>query len=328
MNPISWVRTFLRIARFHPDMVIFPWWIYFWAPQFATIAWLVRRFTRAKVVYLCHNVAAHEDSSLSRFITRLTLSSGQAFIVHSAEDERNLREMLPGRPIRCSFHPTYSSFRSAGMTREEARKRLNLDGNVILFFGIVRPYKGLRDLIEAAPRVLTRVDATVLVVGEFWGQRKEYDALIERLEMEERVRIVDSYVPNEDVEMYFAAADLVALPYRSATGSGVIQIAYGFDKPVVATTVGCLPEVVEDGLTGYLVPPRDPDAFAQAIVKFFTQAESDRMSQAIAERSERFSWEHMANTIVSLADERRDGTIPGAQGTPGRSVIDRIPPPP
>ena len=317
MNPASWIRTFLRIAKFRPDIVILPWWIYFWAPQFATIAWLVRRCTRSKVLYLCHNVAAHEDSGLSRVITRLALSSGQAFIVHSREDERNLGEMFPGRPIRCSFHPTYSVFRSTGMNREEARKRLGLEGNMILFFGIVRPYKGLKDLLEAAGKVLAQIDATVLVVGEFWERREGYDALIGRLGIGGSTRVVGCYVPNEDVEVYFSAADLVALPYRSATGSGVIQIAYGFEKPVVATRVGCLPEIVEDGRTGYLVPPGDPDALAQAIVRFFTEGESERMSQAIAERRERFSWEHMVKAIESLVGESGEGKVPGTDGPTG-----------
>lgn len=300
MNPLTWLSTAWQLARWSPDAVVLPWWVYFWAPQLSTIARLASACARAKIIYLCHNVAAHEDSGLSRLVTRFVLSTGHAYIVHSSEDERNLRAMFARRPIRRSFHPTYEVFRASGLGREQARNELGLSGNVILFFGFVRPYKGLADLVQSLPEVLERIDATVLVVGEFWGDRGEYDALIDRLGVRDHLRIVDAYVPNEEVERYFAAADLVALPYRSATGSGVVQIAYGFEKPVVATVVGCLPEVVQEGRTGYLVPPCNPTALAEAIVRFFQTADRDRMAQAIKDANALFSWDRMVESIEAL----------------------------
>ncbi|MFH0963088.1 MAG: glycosyltransferase, partial [Planctomycetota bacterium] len=249
------------------------------------------------------NVVAHEDSALSRALTKAALATGRGFIVHSAQDEANLRRMFPGRAIRHAIHPSFEFFRAAGLTREEARGRLGVEGNVVLFFGIVRPYKGLEYLLRAMPRVLESTEVTALVVGEFWEPREKYEKLIEQLGIGGRVRIVGEYVPNEDVELYFAAADLVALPYRSATGSGVVQVAYAFERPVVATSVGCFTEVVRDGRTGYLVPQCDSEALALAIARFFSKADREAMSRAIRAEREKFSWNHLVETIEGLAQE-------------------------
>jgi len=302
-RPVSWLAAAWRAATFRPHVVVIPWWVGFWAPAFWTIAILVRMLTRARIVYLCHNVVAHEAGRFDRFATRLALSTGHGFVVHSQEDADNLRAMRPLAVIRRSPHPTYEVFAAGGLSREAARRTLDLgtDERVVLFFGFVRPYKGLDVLLCALPAVLERMPVTLLVVGEFWRGADEARALIDALGIAGHVRLVNRYVPNEAVERYFAAADVVALPYVSATGSGICQIAFGHRRAVIATSVGCLPEVVIDGETGLIVPPGDEAALAAALVRFFRDGLRDGFEREIDRRRDRFGWHHMVETIEPFA---------------------------
>jgi glycosyltransferase involved in cell wall biosynthesis len=163
-------------------------------------------------------------------------------------------------------HPIYDWFNMGHYSRDGSRRELDLHGRVLLFFGLVRRYKGLDILLRAFARIAQQLDATLLVVGEFYEDRGPYDRLINELGIGERVRVTDRYVANEEVEKYFKACDLVVLPYREATQSGIVQTAYSFEKPVVVTRVGGLPDVVTDGKTGYVVEPDDPEALASARV--------------------------------------------------------------
>jgi glycosyltransferase involved in cell wall biosynthesis len=180
-----------------------------------------------------------------------------------------------------------------------------VDGRVLLFFGLIRPYKGLEVLLYAFALVADELDATLLVVGEFYEDRGRYDEMIERLGIGPRLRVVDRYVPNEDVEMYFRAADVAVLPYRTATQSGIVQTAYSFHLPVIVTSVGGLPDVVRDGETGYVVPPGDPEALAGAIRRFFGEAVAARLSEGIRADLDRFSWRHCVETLCRLASPER-----------------------
>ena len=149
--------------------------------------------------------------------------------------------------------------------------------------------------------MVERKDATLLVVGEFYEDKQPYVNEIESLGLGSRVRVVDRYVPNEEVEKYFVASDVVVLPYLSATQSGIVQIAFGFDKPVVVTSVGGLPDVVEDGVTGYVVPPGDPDALSEAMLEFFREGVAQRLREGVAKGKQRFSWRHCRETLCELA---------------------------
>ena len=308
MNPLTWVAAALRAAEFRPALVVLPWWVGFWGAAFWTIGILLRMLTRARIVFLCHNVVAHEAGRFDRWATRLALSVGHAFIVHSAEDARNLRELRPLARIARSPHPTYEVFSTGRLSRGEARRLLGLadDERVVLFFGFVRPYKGLPVLLEALARVLREMPVSLLVVGEFYEDRALTERRIEKLGLDGRVTLVDRYVPNEEVERYFAAADVVALPYLSATGSGICQIAFGHGRAVIATAVGCLPEVVADGRTGLVVPPGDAAALAAALVRFFREGLRDRFEREVLRRRRRFEWGRMVETIEGLAPHPED----------------------
>jgi glycosyltransferase involved in cell wall biosynthesis len=302
MNPLSWRRAAAAIKQYRPDLVIIQWWHPFFAPAFGSIARRCRRF--AKVMFLCHNVLPHERKGPVKLLCRLALSKGHLFITHSEEDLADLRSMLPRAEARTARHPTYDVFSDSPLPREQARAELGIDQseNTILFFGLVREYKGLRHLIRAMPRILASVDATLVIAGEFYEDREEYVKLIKDMGVDHCVRLRDEYVPNEKVAVYFSAADLVVLPYISATQSGIVQIAYGFERPVVTTNVGGLPEAVGDEQTGYIVPPGDSAAIAEAVTRFFQERRSEEFAANIRARRDEFSWERMVNTIEELCE--------------------------
>lgn len=297
MNPLSWWSVFRRIRQVDPDLVILPWWVSFWTPQFRAISSLVKRLTRAKILFICHNVVPHESKYVDRLCTKFVLKKGDYFIVHSDEDLRNLKRVVPDAHVKKAFHPTYDVFNYGKTAKEAARRDLDVEGNVVLFFGFVRPYKGLKYLIEAMPLILSTMDVTLLVVGEFWEDKREYVRLITELEIGDRVRIIDEYVPNEDVGLYFAASDVVVLPYLSGTGSGIAQLAFGFNKPVIGTNVGCLPEVIDDGRTGFVVNPQRADTIADAVIRFYEGNKEGEFVKAILEERDRFSWDRTVEAI-------------------------------
>lgn len=316
INPWSWWATARKIARRPPDLILFSWWNPFFAPAFGSIARLARRMSGAPSCFLCHNVLPHERSKLDRVLLRYAFGAGAAFITHSEKDRRDLERLRPGAMVRLNPHPTYDVFADADApSPEEARRKLDLDGRrVLLFFGFVREYKGLDVLLDAVRRLPRDEGYHLVVVGEFYDDRERYRAALDALQGEGRLTLVDRYVPNEEVGAYFAAADLVMVPYLSATQSGVIQIAYGFHKPVVATTVGGIPEVVEDAATGYLVPPGDAAATAAAVRRYFDGADRGRFRERIAAENDKYSWARMVERIEAVvADLRRGAQAAGAE---------------
>jgi glycosyltransferase involved in cell wall biosynthesis len=306
INPFSWLRTGLAILRFAPQLVILPWWNPFFGPAFSVIALLIKLFSRARVLFIIHNVLPHERLPFDRLITSCTLKRGDFHIVQSSENEDKLLHILRKPLLRKVLHPTYNVFKQEEISREDARNRLSLpaQSKVMLFFGFVREYKGLMCLIEALPAVCKRLpDAKLLVVGDFFDDKQKYLRRIKELGIADMVAVYDSYIPDRDVGTYFTAADLVMLPYESASQSGIVQIAYAFNKPVVVTSVGGLAEVVEDGRTGFVVPPKNPGALAEAVVRYFEQDKEREFSAAIKNEQDRFSWKRMVDAIEELMRE-------------------------
>ncbi|MEN6519713.1 MAG: glycosyltransferase [Armatimonadota bacterium] len=303
MNPLSWSHAAKRIREYSPELVIIQWWHPFFAPAFGSLAALCRKFT--KVMFLCHNVLPHEKSGPVRLFTKYALGKGNMFITHSEEDTINLKDILPNAQVRKARHPTYEVFRKQPISKDTARRELGLsqNQNVILFFGLVREYKGLKYLIEAMPAILSSVNAVLVIAGEFYDGKEKYVRLIKDLGIDHCVKITDEYIPNEAVGMYFSAADLVVLPYVTATQSGIAQIAYGFDRPVVTTNVGGLPETVIDGKTGYVVSPEDSYALARAVVRFFEEDKAGEFIDNISAFREEFSWSRLVEAIESLVSE-------------------------
>lgn len=300
MNPVSWIRSALRVIKYQPDFIIIPWWVSFWAPQFWTISVIVKHFSNARLIFLCHNVVEHESGALNKLLTRMVLKKGDGFIVHSDEDLNNLKRILPGARVQKTFHPTYDVFNMADFNPGTIRSRYNITGNILLFFGFVRPYKGLKFLIKAMAKIVKSHDVTLMVVGEFWKDKDSYLSMIRALDLEKKVVVVDEYVANEEVGNYFCAADLVVQPYISATGSGVVQTAFAFEKPVLATRVGCLPEVIDHRKTGLLVTPGSEAAIAAEVTYFLDLKDKHYFNTNIRKENYKFSWNKLIETIEEL----------------------------
>jgi glycosyltransferase involved in cell wall biosynthesis len=300
LNPISWWSVFRKIRRDDPDLVIIPWWVSFWTPPFWTISSLLRTFTRSRILFICHNVVAHESRFMDNLCTKSVLRKGDYYLVHSDDDFKNLKGILPRANVKKTYHPSYDVFNYQDTSKDATRQQLGLAGRVLLFFGFVRPYKGLKYVIEALPLIRERLAVTLLVVGEFWEKKEPYLRRIDELKVQDSVRIVDDYIPNEKVQTYFGASDVVILPYVSGTGSGIVQMAYGFNKPVIATRVGSLPDVVQDGVTGFLVEPGSAEAIADAVIRFYEENRETNFIQHITEEREKYSWDRMVEVIESF----------------------------
>jgi len=293
INPLSWYRTAALLNRESPDLIIFQWWHPFFGPVFGLITRFLRPVLREKICFLCHNVLPHESSPLQRVLTQYAFRHAKFFVVHSEQDERQLATLQKGGLVTRGCHPTYAEFsQHESYTKDEACEALSIpkDRRTILFFGLVRRYKGLQFLIDAMQQVISRVPCHLLIAGEFYDDKQPYVERIQERGLNEHITVIDQYIPNEQLALYFASADLVALPYVSATQSGIIQIAFGFGVPVITTSVGGLPEAVDHGKTGLIVEPNNAEQLAEGIIEYFERGYEDSFRQEIQRQGSRFDW--------------------------------------
>lgn len=316
VNPLTWRRAVREIVRQSPDAVVIPWWHVYFAPCFGYMA---RRLKRAgiPVVFMCHNVVEHESALWRHELTRRVLRLGDGHVVQTAIDEANLRDLLPGAsPIRYT-HPVYDQFPAASgeLMPEHALE--------LLFFGFVRQYKGLDILIEAMGLVPRDIDVRLTVAGEFWGDGAEGTSeRIEQLGIGDRVELVSKYLTEAEVAEYFARAHAAVLPYRSATGSGVVAVAYHYDKPVVVTRVGGLPDVVVDGETGYVVEPESPEDLARAIERLASADLGAMAANVDRHKRENMSWRGLSLAVLEAAHAELAAAEPGAPASRGEEAAD------
>lgn len=299
INPLSWRRAANRVLEHRPEIVVIPWWTIYWLFCFG---YLARRFRQAgvKVIFLCHNVVDHESAYWKIALTKKVLSQAHSYLVQSREDKQTLHKLFPQAKISFHPHPLYEQF------PKPANKLERRAGLELLFFGFVRPYKGLDTLIDALGLVPAKQNFFLTVAGEFWQGKEEIVRKIAEKSLHEKIEIIDRYLTEQEVADLFHRADLVVLPYRNATGSGVIPLAYHYNKPVIVTRVGGLPDVVDNGKTGLIVSPESPEELAKAI-SGITRHSLDSMAANITEYKKQFTWEGMVKLILKSSKNFPEG---------------------
>jgi glycosyltransferase involved in cell wall biosynthesis len=298
-RPSSWRQISHLMKNDPPDGLIITWWVTFWALHFG---WLARQISaKTNLIYLCHNVLPHERRFYDTFLTRFALSPAHRFIVHSQENLIQLQNLFPNATIIRREHPVYTSANDDIIDREAARRKLDIHGKMLLFFGLIRPYKGVDVAIQALGLLKERCpDLTLWIAGEFWEGIEPYRKLITKFHLDSRVRIEPGYLSEEELTVRVRASDAVVLPYRSATGSGVLATAFAHNRPVIATRCGCFKEMVKPGVTGLLCEPGDPASLADAIAAFYNGGNVDRFDAGLAEARTSYTWDSMVDTIEEL----------------------------
>lgn len=298
INPFNWLAAGLKMRREKADVIVVRYWLPLIGPCLGTVLRLARR-RNTKVVAITDNVIPHEKRPGDRLFTRYFIGAADAFVVMSRSVEDDIRQFTRTKPVRYAPHPIYDNY-GAPVDRETALRHLGLPASdrYILFFGFIRKYKGLDLLLEAmADERVRRLGLKLVVAGEFYEDPEPYQELIRNKGLEDQVVLHPDFIPNEAVKYYFCAADLVAQTYRTATQSGISQMAYHFAVPMLVTNVGGLPEIVEHEKAGYVVPV-DPAAIAGAIVDYFERDRRAEMTRAVIARQKDFSWERMVRAVL------------------------------
>ncbi|NSL87417.1 glycosyltransferase [Chitinophaga solisilvae] len=302
VNPLNWLITGRKIRKMNPDIIITKYWLPFMGPALGTLL-RVGKSSRTKVIAVLDNVVPHEKRPGDVAFTKYFLKPVDAFVAMSQSVLDDLRTFEPHKKASLIPHPIYDNY-GTPVSKEEARRRLQLQPGkrYILFFGFIRQYKGLDLLLKAmADERMKQLDVHAIVAGEYYEDAAPYQQLLQELRLGDRIIMHTDFIPTEDVKNYFCAADLVVQPYKSATQSGISQIAYHFDKPMVVTRVGGLLEMVPDGVVGFQCEP-DPASIAEAIEKYFTGNHEAEMVTALKTEKLKYSWARLAKEIHTLAD--------------------------
>ena len=304
INPITWMNTGRRLAKQAPDLVIFKFWMPFFGPAFGTIARRIRKNKTTRMVALVHNMIPHESRPGDPALSRYFVNAMDGFIALSEAVLKDIATFDATKPKIYTPHPLYDNF-GAPKRRETLLDKFQLapDAKVLLFFGLIRDYKGLDLLIEAyADKRIDKNRIKLIVAGEYYGRKSYYTGLIEKFGLESVIIQHDRFIPDDEVADYFSVCDLVVQPYKSATQSGITQIAYHFEKPMIVTSVGGLAAMCPDGKVGYVVDPK-PTAIADAILKFFELPDPNSMIKNIVEEKKKYSWQILTSQITSLYDK-------------------------
>jgi glycosyltransferase involved in cell wall biosynthesis len=310
INPLNWIKVGRRLKAEAPTLLIVRFWIPLMGPALGSIIRLAKRNGACKVVAITDNVIPHEKRPGDRLFTRYFLNSCDAFVCMSDQVQHDLRKFEPFKPVKKVWHPLYDNFGEA-VDKKAARTRLQLPTaeKIVLFFGFIRAYKGL-DILFRALQLLKETSYAlpgtepghsgfkVVIAGEFYENRDQYDSLIRELQIEDMLILKTDFIPDQEVKYYFCAADVVVQPYRSATQSGVTPLAYHFEKPMIVTNVGSLPDLVPDEKVGLVCTP-DPEGIASALKRFFALGEPHFLPHLRAEK-QKYSWHNLVTALTSF----------------------------
>lgn len=301
VNPLNWLKIGKEIAALNADLLIVKFWLPFMAPCLGTIARRVKKNGKTKVISILDNVIPHEKRPGDMAFIRYFVNSVDGFVAMSDSVLTDLRKFDTEKPAVYSPHPLFDNF-GESITKPEAYEKLGLELSTeyMLFFGFIRDYKGLDLLLEAmADERVRALNVKLLVAGEFYTDAKPYWDQITRLGIADKLILKTDFIPDNEVRNYFCAADLVVQPYKHATQSGVTQICYHFDRPMLVTNVGGLPEMVPDGKVGYVVEP-EPKSIADAIVDFYANHRELRFRDNIRLEKKKYAWSNMLAKIAEV----------------------------
>ncbi len=303
INPISWLKTGVFIRKEKPDILVPTYWMPFMAPALGTVC-RITGSKNTKIISIVHNMLPHEKRLGDNLFSRYFSKSVDAFIGMSKSVINDIDKFNTIKPKAFCPHPLYDHF-GEQVERDKALENLHLDPEYryILFFGLIRDYKGLDWLLEAfSDNRLRKYKVKLLVAGEFYSDEEKYITFIKHHKLGEHVKLYSRFIPDAEVGNYFGAADLIAQPYKSATQSGVTQIGYHFEKPMLVTNVGGLAEIIPDGKVGYVVEP-NPTAIADKLVDFFENNRASQFIEPIKEEKKKYAWSNMTRTIQNLDSE-------------------------
>lgn len=298
MNPLNWINTARKINKEEPNVVIIRYWLPFMAPCLGSIARLLNK--NCKVLGFCDNVIPHEKRPGDQQLSKYFISSCDAFICLSNKVNEELKTFTD-KKIICIPHPINDNL-GKKLPKQIARQqlKLNLSGNYILFFGLVRKYKGLDLLLRAmAEQTVREKNIKLIVAGEFYEDKNEYLEFIRSNAIEENVIIIDQFIPTDAIKLYFSAVDMVAQTYHTASQSGVSQLAYNFDKPILVTDVGGLSETVPHMKVGYVVK-KDPKKIAAALVDFYENKREHSFVANVQIEKIQFSWKNFSEELLNF----------------------------
>jgi D-inositol-3-phosphate glycosyltransferase len=298
INPLNWIKTGLTIRKRKPDILLIRFWLPFMGPCFGTIARLARSNRHTKVICIFDNVIPHEKRAGDKVLTHYFTNSIDGAIVMSSTVQNELALFRKNIPVILSPHPLFDNYGEA-ITRNEAsgKLKLNPDDSFLLFFGFIRAYKGLDLLIKAfSDQRLRNRNLKLIVAGEFYEDDTPYRDLVKMNYLENEVIFYDNFIKDNEVPLFFSVADLVVQPYKTATQSGVTQIAFYFEKPMLVTDVGGLREIVKDQKCGYVVKP-EVEAIADAVVDFFENDRKETFKEGVKQEKQKFSWDKMTRAI-------------------------------
>ncbi len=302
VNPANWLAVGRKIKRWKPDVVLVRFWLPFMGPSLGTILRQIKKNAYTRVICLADNVVPHEKRKGDKAFTTYFMKACDAFIVMSEKVMKDLRQFEKDKPALLIPHPLYDNF-GEKISKEAARESLGIksDEKIIIFFGFIRKYKGLDLLLQAmADKRIRQEKIRLLVAGEFYEDEKPYWQLIEDNNLSDAVMLKNDFIPDSEVKYYLCAADCVVQPYRNATQSGVTPLAYHFEKPMVVTNVGGLPDLVPHEKVGLVCDPH-PQAIADAILKFYQLGE-DYFIPQLREEKKKYGWSLMTKAILQMAD--------------------------
>lgn len=304
VNPFNWIKVGRELKKKNADLLIIKFWLPLMAPCFGTIARIVKGNGKTKVVSILDNIIPHEHRPGDKILSKYFVSSIDAFIAMSKSVYDDLKSLNDKKPCLLSPHPIYDNFGTA-VSREEAIGSLGLDPSAkyMLFFGFIRDYKGLDILLKAiADERIKNSDIKLIVAGEFYNNSETYFELEKQLGLEGKIIWRTDFIADEQVKNYFCASDIIVQPYKTATQSGVTQIAYHFEKPMLVTNVGGLPEIVPNGKVGYSVEP-EAKVIADAINDFYANERYSEFVENIKEEKKKYSWDRMLENVGKAMEQ-------------------------